>query len=351
MSSIPSSTDLSKIPLALNPNGDPPNFNNPPSLEPAVLGVGISLMVISFSFLALRLFTNLKLVGKLGLDDYLCVFGELGGIGYWAIIHSLAREGVARHTWDIPANVTKSFIKRQLAQQMVAGPALWAAKAAIAALYIRLFGTKRWITLSSYGMIIFMFLFYGSNVIIAAVYCLPRNGAPWDGTAFARCSSPVSSAIVNGVFGVIADLFLFFLPFPIVLRLHLTKQKRFGLSIVLSTGLLMVITSTASLAYRVTVYLGNDPVWNGLNVSITTSVNSTEGRQDSEGQRRSTSKLGHGHNHSYKEMDNASTEFYNGPTRIFSSKGGAIPMKNVIVRPTDIDQTVKKIEWEDSQRC
>ncbi|KAL8723957.1 MAG: hypothetical protein Q9166_008203, partial [cf. Caloplaca sp. 2 TL-2023] len=33
-----------------------------------------------------------------------------------------------------------------------------------------------------------------------------------------------------------------------------------------------VAASAASLAYKVKVFLGNDPIWNGINVAITTFV-------------------------------------------------------------------------------
>lgn len=115
---------------------------------------------------------------------------------------------------------------------------MWATKSAIASLYIRVFSAKLWIRFTSYGLLIFMLLFYMSNVVIAAVYCLPRKGAPWDGTAFARCSSPVTSVIVIGTFGVVADLILFFLPFPIIFKLQLSSKKRVGLCIVFLAGFL-----------------------------------------------------------------------------------------------------------------
>jgi hypothetical protein len=115
---------------------------------------------------------------------------------------------------------------------------MWASKAAILALYIRLFGTVRWLRLTSYGLILFTFLFYWSNVAIAATFCLPRNGAPWDATALARCGSPVASVVVNGVFGVVADLVLFVLPFPVLYKLQLGRRKKIGLGIVFLVGLL-----------------------------------------------------------------------------------------------------------------
>lgn len=61
--------DLSKIPLALNPNGSPPNFIDPPSLEPAFLGVGISLITLSAILLSIRILANYKHAGKLWVDD------------------------------------------------------------------------------------------------------------------------------------------------------------------------------------------------------------------------------------------------------------------------------------------
>lgn len=60
--------DLSKIPLMLNPAGDPPDFANGPLLENDILGSGIALLVTAGLTLALRLATNLK-VAKIGFDD------------------------------------------------------------------------------------------------------------------------------------------------------------------------------------------------------------------------------------------------------------------------------------------
>lgn len=121
---------------------------------------------------------------------------------------------------------------------MIIGPTMWASKAAILALYIRIFGTVRWLRLVSYGLIIFMFLFYWSNIVIASIYCIPRNGAPWDVSALGSCSSQGALFIANGVFGVVADLVLFILPFPVIYGLQLGRRKKIGLWIVFLAGVL-----------------------------------------------------------------------------------------------------------------
>lgn len=69
MSAIPPGADLSKIPLALNPTGEPPNFVDPPSQGATAFAVGLTLATISLFFVMLRLATNLRVVRKLALDD------------------------------------------------------------------------------------------------------------------------------------------------------------------------------------------------------------------------------------------------------------------------------------------
>lgn len=124
---------------------------------------------------------------------------------------------------------------------MIVAPALWATKSAVLALYIRIFSSVRWISRASYALIILMFLVYGINIILAAVYCLPRNGAPWDATAFARCAEPVILAIFIGSFTVVADLIIFLLPFPIIFKLQMAQGKKVGLTFVFLVGLSYVI--------------------------------------------------------------------------------------------------------------
>lgn len=69
MGDVPPGIDLSQIPLAPNPNGDPPNFDGGPTLEPTILATGIVFIAISLIFVIIRLGTSLKTTGKFRLDD------------------------------------------------------------------------------------------------------------------------------------------------------------------------------------------------------------------------------------------------------------------------------------------
>lgn len=69
MEGIPPGTDLSQIPLAPNPNGDPPNFDGGANLQLTILATGVVFIVISSAFVIIRLWTSIKNTRKLHLDD------------------------------------------------------------------------------------------------------------------------------------------------------------------------------------------------------------------------------------------------------------------------------------------
>lgn len=66
---IPPGTDLTKIPMAANPSGAPPNFDHGESLAGAVKGVGVTMAVITFFLLAIRLRVYMQANRKLNWDD------------------------------------------------------------------------------------------------------------------------------------------------------------------------------------------------------------------------------------------------------------------------------------------
>jgi len=61
--------DPNKTPLALNPSGALPNFIDPPTLAPTTLATGIVFIILSTVCVVVRVYTNLKHMRKLGIDD------------------------------------------------------------------------------------------------------------------------------------------------------------------------------------------------------------------------------------------------------------------------------------------
>jgi len=66
---LPLGADLTKIPMAANPNGDPPNFEHGPSLAGAVRGVGATMAAVTLILLVIRLRVYIKANRGLVWDD------------------------------------------------------------------------------------------------------------------------------------------------------------------------------------------------------------------------------------------------------------------------------------------
>ena len=124
--------------------------------------------------------------------------------------------------------------------RFIFGPTIWSSKAAILALYLQLFGTKRWLRWTCYFALIIIFLFYWAKIPLAWVYCTPHNGATWDVQVLTNCSDIEIMGPTQGVVGVAADIFLLTVPLPIIYKLNLALRKRIGLAAVFLVGILYV---------------------------------------------------------------------------------------------------------------
>ncbi|KAK3385912.1 hypothetical protein B0H63DRAFT_473829 [Podospora didyma] len=269
---LPPGMDLSMIPLAANPSGAPPDFDHGPSLEPVVLGTGITFIIISSLMLMLRFYTGLKKSRRLFADDWLCLVGEIVGIVQWAVLYTILHNGLSRHTWDTRVSaITPYVLKLQLGNQMLAAVTHFCVKASLAFFFMRVFGTLNWVRIVCYFLLVLTFASYLSYEIVVIIYCIPRAGEEWGPVSLARCTTSAPSTIAVGVCSVVADLIIFVLPFPIIAGLSLNSQRKKGLAVVFLVGLLVVITSVVGLAYRIIVSYEstNDPLWHGGNVAIT----------------------------------------------------------------------------------
>ncbi|RDL36455.1 Uncharacterized protein BP5553_05807 [Venustampulla echinocandica] len=267
------SFDPNTTPLSLNPSGAPPNFVNPESQAPTVLSSGLVLIILSTLCVCTRWYSSLKSTSKLHLDDYCAAFGLVGAIAYWAIIYSLAKDGWGRHSWDVPLSFLDDFYtNRQFASQILISPVKFAITSAIIILYVRLFGTLKWVRITSYFLYVFLFLIQVQNIGIALYWYIPRAS---DGNniqaALMRTAETGASAIVNAACSTVIDIVLFMIPFIIVPSLNMSRKKRRAFYAVFLFGILIIVADCVGIAYKTYGVLGKkgDPFWIGM-ISIIT---------------------------------------------------------------------------------
>ncbi|KAK3386439.1 hypothetical protein B0H63DRAFT_382847, partial [Podospora didyma] len=262
--------DFTKIPIAHNPSGAPPNFQYGPSLQPAILGSGVTLMSIAIVFVTIRLYTGIKKAGKLFADDYLCLVALVFELTQWFVFYPALNQGMGKHTWDIPVSaVSEDVLKRQISTQMINCAAFFPAKGAILVFFLRVFGRLRWVRITCYVLLVLIVIAYGTPEVAWLARCIPHQGQKWDNTVLQRCESVQGIFIMTGVCSVALDLAIFIIPLPIIHSLKLDKQKKRGLAVVFMFGFLVLAASTVGLAYRIILYRGtDDPLWHGVNLYI-----------------------------------------------------------------------------------
>ena len=113
------------------------------------------------------------------------------------------------------------------------------AKVALFLLYYRVFSLDYWTKMAIYIGIIVTFLFYVASTIANLILCIPRRNESWTSTQFAeRCYRAEVMGDIQGVFGLVSDLYIFVLPLPVLCRLQMSSKKRTGISAVFLTGLM-----------------------------------------------------------------------------------------------------------------
>ncbi|KAK0747390.1 hypothetical protein B0T21DRAFT_277230 [Apiosordaria backusii] len=256
MSSTP---DLCARPAGVSPDGVY-NLIDPPSLGPAVLGVGISLAVVSTSFVVGRLFTNRK---KLHASEYFTFIGCLFNLAYTGVI--LSQHRYYRHTWDTPLCwYNGQYLRLPFVQTMLFAPVFFFPKAAIFLLYRQLFASGKKLQIMIDAGLLVNLLLYLSEIPLAALYAAPRAGQSWDSLLYTLRDNSKQFALGGSIQSAIAtvlDLYIFVLPLPILFKLRMPARRKWQLIGVFSTGLLGVAASVVSLVFKLRILSSNDSNW------------------------------------------------------------------------------------------
>ncbi|KAK0663019.1 hypothetical protein QBC41DRAFT_26822 [Cercophora samala] len=237
-------------------------------LGPVILGMGAALVPITIIIAVVRIATG-RIISKLHVDDYVCLFTLSLGIAQWAIMYRIAQLATARHAWDIPLTAITQTVYQVWAAHTILGIiSFFNTKALILTFYLRLFGTIRWVRRTCYTLLAFSAITYGVILLWYLAGCVPKT------SKLPICDETGPLILVGGVFTVMADVLLFVLPFPIIGSLHLSRDKKRGLVVLFLFAIFIIATSTVSLGYRISIVKNGteDPSWDGAEVAITAYV-------------------------------------------------------------------------------
>jgi hypothetical protein len=151
---------------------------------------------------------------------------------------------------------------------MVFAPGMTFAKCAILVLYLRLFQVSRTLRVLIWVGIFVVCSAYLVAIPLFTYYCTPRANENWDLMLLEKCKKNGVLALIQGVIGVVTDIYIFVLPLPTISRLRLPRRKKIGVFLVFIAGLLGIAAATLSLVYRVKNWQRTDITWNSARVCI-----------------------------------------------------------------------------------
>ncbi|KAI1170678.1 hypothetical protein F4777DRAFT_594779 [Nemania sp. FL0916] len=213
----------------------------------AVDGLKSLFVGLAFISVVLRLVANWKYNRKLLIDDYI----SISAIPFLIAVSVLS--DLAGNGFHDPNISPYSVAQLAVAISVFTPLALWACKAPILFLYLRLFGIKKWLRVTSYTTLLLMTLIYASGILAIPPACTPRvpPTTPLSESFINTCQG--RTRIINVYLGsasVLSDVVILVLPMPVVFGLKLLVRSRVGLVFLFLSGLFAIGASIISLFFK-----------------------------------------------------------------------------------------------------
>ncbi|KAG2416238.1 hypothetical protein HFD88_007431 [Aspergillus terreus] len=253
--------DLSKVPAAPPPPGVTPNFDNPPSEEYEIYSISIAMCATATIVLLARLYTRAFILRATGLDDWLCVMGQICA-WIFAILSILnIKHGYGMHIWDLHVDQVIIFKQYDLAEEDIYALGVWFVKTAILVFYLRLSPEKRFRKLT-YAIMIFVAVYSLLSILLFTIGCIPVR-AMWDVTLMdqAKCIDQLSFVYANAAFNIFSDLATLILPIKICWTLQASMRQRVLLLVLFVMGSFACVVAIVRIVTMVPFMGSNDFTW------------------------------------------------------------------------------------------
>ncbi|OAG01213.1 uncharacterized protein CC84DRAFT_1263222 [Paraphaeosphaeria sporulosa] len=252
---------------------DKPHDNKSLSIKITAWTTGI----ISIVAVILR-FVSRHLGGSpLWWDDWLQLASIILVIPMTVSLLLNAEAGIGHHIWDLTYHQVKTIGQWTYITTICWALELLILKFSILCLYVRIFPNP-WLKRAVMIFTVFTILYTGPLVFLAALQCIPVH-AIWDLEAqkTAKCIDWIAVLRATVVFEVIAEVLIFVLPIPVVLRLKLRRSKKIQLLTFFGLGVCIIGISVARLPTLPGVVSSEDQPYTTVGATILGFVASVVG--------------------------------------------------------------------------
>ncbi|MCJ1444762.1 MAG: hypothetical protein MMC23_005264 [Stictis urceolatum] len=210
------------IPLTAPPAGVRVNLTDPESNGAVTLGIGISMIMLSYAFCGLRIAGNLKSRAKFRWDD--------------ATRHT-------HHTWDIDlayfstsAGITE--LKTHYSTAVLLSLSTFTSKLLVLSLFLTSFPTHRTLAaLVYFATALCTILYVIVPVGVYSYFCTPGS-QDWNVELVGKCKQTTLWGLIQGALDVGIDASLWIMPLPMLVGLKMKERVKRGLVGVFGLGIL-----------------------------------------------------------------------------------------------------------------
>ncbi|KAI9794021.1 MAG: hypothetical protein M1816_006646 [Peltula sp. TS41687] len=245
------------------PPGVTPNFVDPPTLRPYLIGTAVACGSVSGLFVLLRMYTKVFISRSFGWDDGFSFLGWIGSIAYMAVACMAGHYGSGTHQWNVRVINVMKVLEWANYAQLLYGPVVVFVKVAILLQFKRIFVvTKR--SPMSYAIDIVLWLmvaFYFADLIVEIFHCIPREKI-WNHQVPGRCVNINAALLATGVANALTDIIILILPMYPIYHLQISNKRKLGVAAIFATGLLACITSIVRLYLSVEFLHDPDVMYN-----------------------------------------------------------------------------------------
>ncbi|KAK6338572.1 hypothetical protein TWF730_002635 [Orbilia blumenaviensis] len=224
-----------------------PNYINPENQTAVLIGIEVTLCVITAIVMGLRLYSRGILTKSIGSDDWLMTGALFCAIGL-TIANCLAPQwGWGVHLYDFKPEWLVPARKLAIATEFLFVPCVGLTKLSILVFYHRVFSSKSF-RLFVYAGVAYVVLYSISSIVVVFLQAIPLR-AYWDKSIHGKFIDGQVAFMVFGVLNCLSDLYVFFLPIREVWGIQLPKKQRVGLVLVFALGSVVCIAGIVRIYY------------------------------------------------------------------------------------------------------
>ncbi|KAK7714896.1 hypothetical protein SLS57_006967 [Botryosphaeria dothidea] len=256
----------------------PPNYVNPQTDVPAVLGAEISLTALMIIFVGMRFYSRLLVNRLFGADDAIMGIAAVCAVAHTVITCLGTKHGhIGYHMWDVPPRQIPAGFKWTFTSILLFHPISALTKISVCLGYLRLFpgNANLWFC---WSMITYSALWGIASFFAILFMCTPINLFWKQPFAIQRnCVDVLTLLIATAALNSLGDLLVYLWPVKFLFKLQMPLKHRLGLIVLFSFGCIVFAASVCRMVYLPPSFQSIDILYSSASLLLIASIEETIG--------------------------------------------------------------------------